>query len=97
MTPIGKEPEMTATMDYPLTRQGVRNLDNPIAKKTSDVNVGESERTLSTVGGTVLAGIGLACGGIEGLLLIAAGGALVYRGMSGHCYAYEAAGINTAE
>jgi uncharacterized membrane protein len=87
---------MSRLMDYPLTRQGVRDLDNPI-HPNSHVNVGPEERTASVLGGAVLAGIGLARGGLCGLLVAAAGGALVYRGVSGHCSGYEATGINTAK
>jgi uncharacterized membrane protein len=90
---------MNAGLDYPVTRQGVRDLDNPIrpANDAEDaVNVGQTERTASAIGGALLAGLGLAKGGFDGLLLMALGGALAYRGYSGHCAAYAAAGINTA-
>ncbi len=85
---------MTTGTSYPLTHQGVRDLDNPIRR--SGVNVGPTERTASALGGAVLAGFGMWRGGVAGLLLAAAGGALFYRGVTGHCYAYAAAGINTA-
>lgn len=117
---------MSAVIDYPMTRQGVRDLDKPIrrtkdgeddvnvgqTKRTASkhdnpirrpedaddtVNVGQTERTASTIGGAVLAGIGLTKGSLEGLLLIALGATLPYRGYSGHCAAYAAAGINTAK
>jgi uncharacterized membrane protein len=87
---------MAAVMNYPMTHQGVRDLDNPIRPRSSGVNVGPEERAASTVGGAVLAGIGLGRGGLVGLLFAAAGGALAYRGVTGHCSAYAAAGINTA-
>jgi uncharacterized membrane protein len=88
---------MSAVTEYPVTRQGVRDLDNPIRRTENAVNVGQTERTASTIGGAVLAGIGLTKGGLEGLLLMAVGGALAYRGYSGHCAAYAASGINTAK
>jgi uncharacterized membrane protein len=87
---------MAAVMNYPMTHQGVRDLDNPIRPRPSSVNVGPEERAASTVAGAVLAGIGLGRGGLVGLLFAAAGGALAYRGVTGHCSAYAAAGINTA-
>ncbi len=84
---------MTA-VDYPLTRQGVRDLDHPIAR--SRVNVGPGERAVSALGGVFLAGFGLRRGGLVGLLLVATGGALACRGIAGHCPAYAAAGLNSA-
>src|SRR5688572_27503615 len=44
------------------------------------VNVGPAERTFSVLGGGALALWGLSRRGIDGLLLAAAGGALIYRG-----------------
>jgi uncharacterized membrane protein len=85
---------MNELMDYPMTRQGVRDLDNPI--RPSQVNVGPNERAVSALGGAILAGFGLARGGVCGLLIAAAGGALAYRGITGHSPAYTSAGINTA-
>ena len=39
--------------------------------------------------------LGLTRGGLLGLGLTAAGGALLYRGVGGHCPLYAATGINT--
>ncbi len=87
-----------ATTNYPMTHQGVRDLDQqPISPGGGGrVNVGPHERAASTLAGAVLTGLGTSCGSLTGLLLAAAGGALVYRGVTGHCSAYAAAGINTA-
>jgi uncharacterized membrane protein len=88
---------MVQVNEYPMTRQGVRDLDRPAKSSAStQVNVGSTERTLSTIGGTALVGYGLMNGSLWGLLLAAAGGAFIYRGMTGHCPAYAAADINTA-
>lgn len=83
-----------AVKDYPMTHQGVRDLDNPLPP--SRINVGPDERAASTLSGAVLAGFGLGGGSPAGLLLAVMGGALAYRGFTGHCPAYAAAGINTA-
>ena len=91
---------MAATSDYPLTHQGVRNLDSPrrtVDYRSKEVNVGPGERAVSTLSGAVLTGIGLGTGGTSGLLLGITGAALVYRGLSGHCSAYAAMGVNTAK
>jgi uncharacterized membrane protein len=84
----------------PLTRQGVRNLDQLPQHDRSDpipVNVGPSERSLSAVGGATLAAIGLARGGCLGLGLLWTGAALMLRGATGHCPANAALGRNTAQ
>ena len=64
------------------------------------VNVGETERWASAIGGGALALYGLTRlitnGSWTGAVLALVGGSLVYRGTSGHCAMYEAAGINTA-
>ncbi len=62
----------------------------------SETNVGESERIISAVAGGALTLLGLRARSIPGLLMAAAGGALVYRGVSGQCNVYRALGVNTA-
>jgi uncharacterized membrane protein len=86
---------MADTTVYPTTHQGVRDLDHPVRYDPS-VNVGESERAMSSLGGAVLAGLGAARGGLSGLLLAGLGAALIYRGATGHCSLYAATGTNTA-
>lgn len=61
------------------------------------INVGDPERMASKVGGGVLLAFGLLRGGIKGLLTAGIGGALLYRGMTGHCSLYQAIGANTAD
>jgi uncharacterized membrane protein len=61
------------------------------------VNVGDAERLLSLLGGSALAVYGLARRDLPGLGLAAAGGCLLYRGLTGHCNVYGALGVNTAE
>ncbi len=64
------------------------------------VNVGETERWASAIGGGALALYGVSQlirnGSWGGAVLALVGGSLIYRGTSGHCAMYEAAGINTA-
>jgi uncharacterized membrane protein len=87
---------MTNATDFPMTRQGVRDLDHPSRHGNAQVNVGATERALSSVGGAVLAGLGVGHGGLTGFALAALGGALVLRGSTGHCSVYAATGVNTA-
>jgi len=49
------------------------------------------------VGGGILTVFGLSRRSLGGLALAAAGGSLLYRGLSGHCSLYQALDINTAE
>jgi uncharacterized membrane protein len=67
-------------------------------RKTAEghVNVGPAERTASLVGGGILAAYGLSRGSLTGLALAVAGGALAYRGFTGHCTTYEMLGVSTA-
>lgn len=60
-------------------------------------NVGDAERALSVVGGSLLTLKGLFREGVGGLALLGLGSALLYRGLSGHCDVYAAAGVSTAE
>jgi hypothetical protein len=50
-----------------------------------EVNLGEAERLVSTLGGSALALYGLTRRSLGGLALAVAGGALVYRGLTGYC------------
>lgn len=60
-------------------------------------NVGNWERVGSVIGGSLLAMYGLSRGRASGLILGALGGALVYRGATGHCHGYEALGLDTSK
>ncbi len=60
------------------------------------VNVGDMERLASLAGGGWLALTGLFRSGLVGLLKVGLGGYLLYRGTTGYCAVYEAAGLDTA-
>jgi uncharacterized membrane protein len=62
-----------------------------------EINVGEAERQVSMIGGTVLATYGLLRGSLSGLALAAIGGALIWRGHTGHCQMYDMLGHSTAD
>lgn len=57
------------------------------------VNVGESERIVSAIAGGALVVFGLSRMSLGGLLLAGIGGALGYRGITGHSLLYERLGI----
>lgn len=68
-----------------------------VAKVTSErVNVGQTERWLSALGGGALVLYGLKKRSWPSLALALIGGAFVYRGVTGHCPAYQALEINRA-
>ena len=65
----------------------------------SGVNVATTERWASALGGAALTAYALRQlkdRSASGAVLAAAGTALIYRGATGHCSMYAAAGINTA-
>ena len=61
------------------------------------VNVGEGERVLSIVGGTLMALAGLNSDrSVLRWVLMGIGGSLLFRGITGHCHGYEALGVDTS-
>jgi uncharacterized membrane protein len=60
-------------------------------------NVGSPERIASAAAGGALLAYGIKHGGVGGTLLSVLGGAMLYRGATGHCHVYDAAGINTSD
>jgi uncharacterized membrane protein len=65
-------------------------------EQQKNVNVGQYERWGSALAGGALALYGLTRGTYGGVALALLGGALVYRGASGHCDLYQAMGYNTS-
>jgi uncharacterized membrane protein len=78
-------------MSYSLSQS---DLHSP---HSGHVNVGEKERFWSAAAGGALGACGLRrAGSIPGLLMLAAGGALVHRAVTGRCALYDNLGIDTA-
>jgi uncharacterized membrane protein len=77
-----------------MNRPPYRQAAEPFAQSQPPVNVGNVERWLSIIGGGVLALYGLRRS-LGNLALIAGGGALIYRGLTGHCAVYEALQLST--
>ena len=61
------------------------------------VNVGMTERWVSGVMGFLLMAFGVSRASLQGIFCALGGGYFLYRGMSGHCPAYAAANVNTAQ
>lgn len=68
------------------------DTDGQVRVDRAVINVGDYERQASIIGGTVLAGFGLLRGSLSGLAMAAIGGALAWRGYTGHCDVYQALG-----
>ena len=88
-----------AAMESKPTWQQGHYFDRPdrTELRRQHINVSDNERMLSAVGGGLLTYLGLREGSLGGLCLALAGGALAYRGLTGHCHVYEALGVCTAE
>jgi uncharacterized membrane protein len=74
--------------------------DNPALESRishGEQNVAPVERIVSAAVGVAAIGYGLSRRSLGALLLAALGGALVHRGVTGHCYGYGALGVNTRE
>ncbi|MFN2415578.1 MAG: SRPBCC family protein [Pyrinomonadaceae bacterium] len=89
-----------ATIEERLTAAGadiseLTGGESPRSAETT--NIGEVERWVSAIGGGALAHYGLSRGSLGGIALALVGGALVQRGVSGHCNLYEAMNFSTAE
>ena len=88
--------EQTHQLDQPEeTRELSRGAQT--ALDGGSLNVGRSERMISAITGGAVALAGLKMRSVPGLLMAALGGGLVYRGVTGHCPAYEKLGKNTAD
>src|SRR5690606_1120198 len=61
------------------------------------VNVGSGERTVSLAAGAILALLGLERRDKFGWLAAGLGGAMIYRGLTGHCHLYQALDISTVD
>jgi uncharacterized membrane protein len=61
------------------------------------VNVGQSERVASAVTGGLIVLYGLSKKSPGGLLIAGIGGAIAYRGATGHCGLYQKLGISTVD
>src|SRR5439155_10871808 len=86
-----QQPQQRRPQRRPITRHPQDGRTN-----VGRMNVGETERWISLLGGGALAAIGLSDRSLGGLALAGLGAGLICRGLAGHCYVYEALGINTA-
>jgi len=86
------------SMQEALQQAGVTSgqEENSAGGSSSSVNVGQTERWVSALAGGALAIYGLTRRTWGGVVLALVGGTLIHRGSTGHCYMYDAIGVNTA-
>src|SRR5215216_1319477 len=94
MKNIWRRTPMTST-DFQMSNAARMLRAGQALLSNNTINVGNYERLASAVGGPLLALYGLSRGSPGGLGLAAIGGVLFYRGMTGHCHAYQALGLTT--
>ena len=87
---------MSATAEIIDNGHGVGN-GSGVKPAGERVNVSGAERWVSAIGGGALTLIGLSRRSVGGAALALAGGSLIHRGVTGHCYGYQAIGVNTAD
>ncbi|MDB5171776.1 MAG: cyclase/dehydrase [Phycisphaerales bacterium] len=97
MTVIDQTSSQTATE----TRPGGGQPMAPPAQwqrpgREQEINVGQRERAVSVAAGSIVALLGLSRRSIPGALIASLGGAMIYRGATGRCPAYESLGVDTA-
>jgi uncharacterized membrane protein len=72
------------------------NLSGEPRERSTEPNVGQTERWGSALVGGALAIYGLTRRTWGGAVLAVVGGSLIYRGSTGYCQMYEMLGVNTA-
>lgn len=78
-----------------INQPGIRETWHNMTK-TDKLNINESERLISLLGGAGAVIYGLTRRSPLSLGFALAGGVLLYRGLTGHCPVFEALGISTA-
>jgi uncharacterized membrane protein len=88
-------PEM-GHFDQNQSRQGQTASRYSLNSSVGEINVGNVERAASFAGGIAMMALGVQRRSLASIPLALLGGALIYRGASGHCSVYSAMDINTA-
>ena len=86
---------MVGTQTTVVSKDAARSIDQS-RRGASAINVGHHERWLSLALGGALATFGIKRGVRDGFVLAAAGGALLYRGVTGYSFLYRTLGIDTS-
>jgi len=64
--------------------------------RATSINISETERLASAIGGALLAAYGISQRSKSGAAIAAAGGALIVRGATGYCPGYATLGVDTS-
>jgi uncharacterized membrane protein len=72
-----------------------KRLGSHVWQLGSDQNVDDGERWASVILGGGLIVMGLRQRSLPGALMAVLGGAMAYRGVTGHCHMYDALGVST--
>ncbi len=89
---------MTSRPDGPISAASSASVpSHDVASGGPPTNVGQGERVVSVAAGAILALLGLERRSVTGLVIAGVGSAMIYRGVSGHCHAYEAMGLDSSE
>jgi uncharacterized membrane protein len=89
--------EVTMASSATSLPQQAREGGRACCASTAPTNISEFERWMSLGAGGALTYLGLRHGTVMGVLSAGIGASLLYRGITGHCHAYEALGIDTAD
>jgi len=84
------------SIDVPISTGREGAPSGSLVQSLGAVNVGDAERWASAIGGGALLVYGMTQRPPSNALLALAGGYLLLRGASGHCFAYQALGVSTA-
>ncbi|MFZ0243289.1 MAG: YgaP-like transmembrane domain [Desulfobacterales bacterium] len=79
------------------SRSDARQADERTDVTSEEVNVGDTERILSALGGTAIAIYGLTRGSMGGIVTTALGAMLLHRGTTGYCPLYALSEIDTTD
>jgi uncharacterized membrane protein len=79
------------------SKNAYQSTSSSRGSSSSQVNVNDTERIISGVGGGALAAYGLTRGDWLGAGLAILGASLLYRGTTGYCGMYDAIGVDTSE
>jgi uncharacterized membrane protein len=88
---------MSATASKSTAAKRSQHESNELCFPAWEQNISESERWMSLGAGAALVATGLLQSGLRGLLMSGIGASLVLRGMTGHCFGYQALDISTAD
>lgn len=80
-----------------LTSKSPDAQQDTACSQSCNVNVNDAERAVSTIAGGMLLMYAMSRFSLTTLMLSLAGGAMIYRGYSGHCHLYEAAGTSSLD